>query len=226
MTASNGIIKGLGKAKKFKPQRCVKWLLSSNFCCDALHFIERFSYLYGIESVTNLLNHKCIRAKRLLELYFSIECSLKSLVISLSKDDETPSNAYKKARGKNHDLKKLFMECSDRAKNRVKFPKNPPSIFEDLSKLKIGIRYAQDIWLLKFNSDAKHIFLGEDIISKTIDNLEWEKNLQTNAEELQKLSELVLERFLKPYSMIMGTEMVSRDAELHKFVKELDNKKV
>jgi hypothetical protein len=205
-----------GKAKKYLPQRGVKHTISSNFLTDAFLFIERFDYLIVSESKVNRL----FRAKAIVDLIMSLECSLKSLIISLSKDSEKPFEAYQNARKVNHDIDKLFNECSKRAKNRFQIPKRP-CIFDDISALGIGSRYSLEIWLIRFNSDFKGIFLGKDLISRTIDNYNWGKNLRSEAVRFYKNASRALTRFLDPHAIRSGKRISIHNAELNQFVSEI-----
>ena len=103
----------LGLPKRHKPERAVKSVAAINFLTDGNLFIERFDMLSASESMEN----HYFSSKAFVDLSMSIECSLKSIIISLSPDDESPAEAYKKARTGSHKLNALYSEVEVRAKN-------------------------------------------------------------------------------------------------------------
>ena len=86
--------KALGVPSLHKPNRAVKGLVAHLFLADGFLFLKKFDTVKNSKS--DILYD--FRSKVVVDLYMSIECSLKSMVISLSKDDETPAEAYKQAR--------------------------------------------------------------------------------------------------------------------------------
>jgi hypothetical protein len=210
----------LGRAKKFKPPRSVKSIIASNFSRDAQLFIERFDILFASEG----RDDKWFRAKVLLDLIMSIECSLKSLFISLSKDDEKPSEAYREARRLSHNISLLFEKCSERAKNRLKLPAKPVNIFKDIESLGISIRYSHELWLIRFNDSVSGLFFEDGRISRTIDDPVWAKELRSVAVMFLKLSEDAEKRFLSPHRITVGNQLNLRSAEIQKFFNETKKK--
>ena len=105
--------------KNHKPERAVKSHLARNFYQDGNLFIERYDQVKFTDSMLK----RNFRAKCIVDLAMSIECSLKSMIISLSKDSEKPSKAYKRARKNGHNIDGLYKEMALRAKSRFKAPK-------------------------------------------------------------------------------------------------------
>jgi hypothetical protein len=60
------------------------------------------------------------KSKVYVDLVMAIECSLKSMIVTLSLKSETPEAAYLVARRCSHHLDKLYAEVQKRARNRVK----------------------------------------------------------------------------------------------------------
>lgn len=205
----------LNNPKTHKPERAVKSLLANSFYLDGNLFIERFDQVY----LTDSMEIQSFRAKAVVDLAMSIECSLKSLIISLSRDDELPKLAYQKARSSNHDLNKLHEEVKKRAKNRFKLPKKNSLVFESLIKLGIGSRYSHEIWLLRINKAAGSYFVGDDLISNTIDDLKWGKSVRKEAVAFNNLASNCNNKYLKKHSILTGGRFSSYHLALEKFLK-------
>lgn len=204
----------LGQAKKFNPSRSVKHSIASCFNTDANLFIEKYDCLIRH---TDSMQNRNFRSKAIIDLLMSIECSLKSMIISLSKDSEEPSNSYLKARKKGHNIVDLFDECSKRSKNKLRFMKKP-NIFVDVSRLGVDKRYSFEIWTLRLKSAEIDLFFGNDLVSKTIDNPIWAKDLRKLAIQLLKLSSKAIKKYLDPHSVLIGKKFSQRDNKLNKFL--------
>ncbi|EGR4314898.1 hypothetical protein DDN32_18270 [Vibrio cholerae] len=131
----------LGVPKEQKPQRAVKYLVASNFYSDGNLFIERFDHLKNTDSMEN----RSFRAKAVVDLAMSLECSLKCLVISLSADQESPEDAYLKARNLGHKLQKLYNEVKSREQSDIVIPPLDSAVFTSLNKLGVGSRYGYEV---------------------------------------------------------------------------------
>ncbi len=181
---------------------------------DGNLFIEKFDQVRNSDSMGN----RSFRAKTIVDLAMSIECSLKSIIISLSGDAESPIKAYKKARGIGHDLNKLHKEVKKRAKNRIKTPKKNEKVFDDLKQLGVGSRYSYEVWLLRFQSASGSFFLGEDLISKTVDDQNWETEVRNESVELLKLAQKSYEKYLSKHAILSGKKFASYDKALSEFL--------
>ncbi|STQ89307.1 hypothetical protein [Iodobacter fluviatilis] len=206
-----------GLPKKHKPKRAVKGLVARNFYIDGNLFIEKFDQVKNTES----MQMRNFRAKAIVDLTMSIECSLKSIILSLSKDNELPSDAYKKARKCSHNLDKLYAEAILRAKNRFLFPPKKQALFDDLKSLGVGSRYSYEIWSLQFNSQAGTIFLGENIISRTIDDIKWANNLRDVAVLLNNISNNCYYKFLSKHCTLYGNKNNTYEKHLNLFLDEI-----
>lgn len=216
MTLQSIIEKSLGMPKKHIPSRAVKAHLAQNFWSDGCLFIKRFDQLFDCP----LINHRDFRAKVVVDLIMSIECSLKSLIISLSKDSETPADAYKIARNNNHNLDKLFNEVNARAVRRLKIPRNARSVFSDLKLLGVKSRYSYEIWLLRFQAGSASLFLGENLISRTVDNNDWMLSVKKKASVLNKVASRALRRFMSKHGYLSGRRWTAYTQAMNQFIRD------
>lgn len=83
--------------------------ISGDFLSDSNQYLSRYDYL-----LEHTFTHVGTRSKLLIDLLFSMECSLKSLLFIESNDDEKIT--YKKAKRCSHNLIKLIDETN---KNQV-----------------------------------------------------------------------------------------------------------
>lgn len=216
MTLHERLNKALDVPKKHIPQRAVKSHLARNFWTDGNLFIDRFDQVRYCES----MGHWSFRAKAIVDLAMSMECSLKALIISLSKDSETPVRAYKKARSKGHKLDDLFAEASARAYRRLQLPKKNDMVFSDLRTLGVGSRYSYEIWLLRFHSGSGSLFLGDDVISKTVDDPEWAKEVRNEAVRLNHVASKAHSRFMAKHSILSGRKFAEYEREMNRFLRD------
>ena len=217
MSVKDVLNKALKIPKKHHPKRAVKSLVARNFYIDGNLFIESFDCSNNIHSMQN----RNFRAKAVVSLAMSIECSLKAIIISLSLDSESPTNAYKTSRGLSHNLEKLYNEVIVRAKKRVKLPKNNNQVFNDLKDLKVSSRYSFEVWLLRSQSPNKKFYLGQDIISKTIDSFEWLSKVRSEAVVLNNFANKCYKKYLDKHSILSGSKFKTYDAELKNFISSL-----
>jgi len=100
-------------------------------------------------------------SKIYIDLLMAIESDLKSLIISLSKKQETPEEAYTIARNRGHSIVQLFEEVEQRAKNRIKLleEKDKNEIINRASKIKVSNRYK----LISFLNIRSELGIDRDI---------------------------------------------------------------
>lgn len=116
----------------------LKYTLASHFWGDSNDFLWRVSILKDKRPHDS----NAYFAKIYVDLLMSAECALKSLIVSLSQDNETPEQAYMKARQYGHDLQKLYDEVKLRAKRRVKLLNSREvKILLKANTLKVNYRY-------------------------------------------------------------------------------------
>ena len=207
--------KTLSTPKTYNPKRAVKALVSQNFYTDGNLFIERFDQALTSEYMEN----RNFRAKIIVDLAMSIECSLKSLIFSLSKDNETPEVAYKIAiKNGGHNLTKLYDEVKKRAKHKFKLPKKNSEVFDNLTKLKVNSRYSFEILSLRFHPSTGGFFLGNDLITKTVDNRLWADEVRSEAVILNNLAAKCHSKFLQKHAILSGKKFAAYEKELAVFL--------
>jgi len=136
------------------------------------------------------------------DILMAIESDLKSLIISLSKKDETPEEAYLTARKCGHNLKKLYDNVELRAKNRLKLltSNEKKQIIGKFDKLRVSNRY-KIISLLKIRNEdpwSKIFGFGEFSSILDIDNIEKTEKI---ALKLHQIARISIERNSDPLSM-------------------------
>lgn len=199
----NDLMFAMGAPKVHRPNRAVKATVSQNFYTDGKLFVDRFDLINS----SDLMNKRGIRAKMFVDLAMSLECSLKSLIISLSKDDESPIDAYKKARSYSHNLDKLYKEVKERSKNRFKLPKKNAGLFIDLADLGISSRYSYELWMLRIQAEDRDLFLGNDLLSRTLDDYNWGIEVRNEAGRLNNCAVDCHSRFMSRHSILSGKRL-------------------
>lgn len=217
MTIQRILNAALGAPKKHNPKRAVKSLVARNFHTDGNLFIEAYDYLNAFDPMQN----RNFRAKAIVNLAMSIECSLKSLIISLSQDSETPISAYNIARNHSHKIEKLHSEVESRSKQRFKINKRNDTIFNDLKSLKVESRYSFEIWLLRTQAVKGKFFLGEDLVSRTIDSAAWALLVRNEAVMLNDLAKKCHSKYLSKHAILSGKKFSTYEIELKKFTDAL-----
>lgn len=199
--------------KNHKPERGVKSAVAANFYIDGNLFIERCDLVARSESMGN----RYFRAKCIVDLLMSIECSLKCFVISLSKDDETPTQAYKKARSCSHSLEKLYSEVELRARGRFRLDPKRQKIFDDLKALGVGSRYALEVWMLRVGSQSVPS-VDQGLVSRTIDDGTWSNEVRKVAVQLNNAANRCRMRFLADHGTLTGKRFNAYDQALATFL--------
>jgi hypothetical protein len=140
--------------------------IADYFLSDARDFLDRYKLLE--ENAT----HIGLRSKLLVELIFSIECALKSLIFIESKESE--KETYKKAKKQGHDINKL-VACLE-PDSREQFSR---IMTVDLSQYEVYCRYQ-----LESQIDFREPVgvLGEKYYS-TIADFTWLDNIYKNISE-------------------------------------------
>lgn len=202
--------------KKHKPERGVKSAVAANFCIDGTLFIERCDLVAKSESMDN----RYFRAKYIVDFLMSIECSLKCFVISLSKDNETPTQAYKKARNCSHSLDKLYAEVELRAKGRFRLDPKPQQIFDDLKVLGVGSRYALEVWMLRVGSQNLPS-VDRGLVSRTIDDEQWANEVRKVAVQLNNAANRCRMRFLAEHGTLTGKRVNAYAQALATFLSQV-----
>lgn len=137
------------------------------FLTDSSNYLARYDAL--IEAFTDIST----RSKILVDLLFSFECSLKSLIFLRSGDDE--KKTYKKIR--THDLNKLLSQINTAQIQHIA----DFIINEKLDDISVGVRYTLEA-NIKFR---EHNVLGQKY-HDTIASYPWINEVYKKAKELNE----------------------------------------
>jgi hypothetical protein len=161
-----GLIKQL--VGKFYLETQVKCWISRHYLRDAHEWIRAYNILN--DNDPDYLA-KSFEAKKVICLRFSLECSLKSLIMSLSKRAESANGAYGVLRRHLHNLNALYQECLSRARGRYRII--TPSFTSKLVKianLGVGIRYDLDLMTAYRRQSPREKILVDGPVSEVILN--------------------------------------------------------
>lgn len=135
-------------------------------------------------------------SKIYVDILLSIECNLKSLIVTLSKKDESPEECFKQARKRNHRINELYQEVAKRAKGRVKILSK--SFEKELlnNSIKIGISNRYRIRTLEqIISDGIPRYFGEGVYSNLMTE-EYLDVIRTIADELNTITRKINSKYL------------------------------
>ena len=164
----------------FNKKMVVKMKIANSF----LHDSDAWLRIY--EELHKHYRGVSFEAKKFVILKFSVECSLKSLIVSFSKKNELPEAVYKKIRRYGHNIVRLYEECNMRSNHRYKlFSKSFASSISLINRFGVEIRYDLDFtkW---FRNQKWHRGIG-DVSSIVIEN-EFRKRFLNEAKKLNKLA--------------------------------------
>lgn len=158
------------KLPKYNSEKFLKATIADSMFKDANQFLWRVHFLLRTSDLTD----RNWYSKIYVDLLMSIESDLKGLIICLSKDSESPEEAYRVARKKGHDIKLLYNEVESRAKNRLKLLpiKTKEKLLNDFTTLNVNNRYdlvtfydiRNDMEKLNFKDNSIKVLLGEESI--------------------------------------------------------------
>lgn len=141
--------------------------ISDFFLTDSSNYLARYNALIGVFTDIS------VRSKILVDLLFSFECSLKSLLFLRSNSDE--KTTYKSIR--THNLKNLLSELdTSRFQDVADFIIN-----EELDDISVGVRYTLEA-NIKFRENG---VLGSKYYD-TIASYDWIDKVYQKANELNK----------------------------------------
>ena len=186
------------KLPPYRPEQYVKRTVAVSFWKDSNDLLWRatiFSREIGHDTLST-------KAKTYVDLIMAIECSLKSLIISLSLKDETPEAAYLVARSCSHNLDKLYQVVKIRAKNRIKLlDRSAEEVIQKANGLGVGYRY--DVTAFMFLSQENWFDRSRrsGVVSSII-NHEFIGKLNVVAHKLNKLSGDTVKKYLGNYARV------------------------
>jgi hypothetical protein len=190
--------KKLLKLPPFKPELYVKRTVSASFWKDSNDLLWRaniFQRQIGHDTLST-------KAKTYVDIVMAIECSLKSLIVSLSRESETPEEAYLVARSCSHHLDRLYAEVRVRAKNRVRLlTPDKERIIIKANSLGVGYRYDVTAFMFLSREDWVDRSQKKGLVSSVI-NHDFINQLNVAAHELNTLSNKTLDKCLGWYARV------------------------
>lgn len=205
------------KLPPYRPDLYVKRTVAVSFWKDSNDLLWRatiFSREIGHDTLST-------KAKTYVDLIMAIECSLKSLIISLSLKGETPEAAYLVARRCSHNLDKLYQEVKIRAKNRIKMlDRSAEEIIQKANGLGVGYRY--DVTAFMFLSQENWFDRNRRSgVVSSIMNHDFIEKLNVVAHKLNKLSGDTVKKYLGMYARVNTKRWEETDARHSLFLTNL-----
>ena len=205
---------------KFNADRFIKSTIAGSMKQDAQDFIWRVDCIkqnmeYGGYSFFS---------KIYVDLLMAIESDLKCLIISLSKRDEKPEDAYIAARSKSHNISKLYAEVETRAKNRLKLlnSKDKEEIIYASTYIRVSNRYHLFSLLQIREEDPINRDFGYGEYSSLL-SLEYINELERITFSLHEVTLSAMDRFLVPV-MMSGCNISNYGDRLKEFKLKMDKK--
>ncbi|KAB2877535.1 hypothetical protein F9K33_16240 [bacterium] len=159
-------MKSIG-VKPFNVDRYLKARLAQYFLLDSQDFFHRIQIL----NKSPRFSPNTFTPKTLVDTIMCVECALKSIIISLSRSNEKPENAYLAARRCGHIIDRLLTEASRRSFHRVSFlSKREIQILLQLKNIGVEGRYAYEIANKMQQEDPLLRFLREGAVTKLLNS--------------------------------------------------------
>ena len=197
----------------FNAERQLKATLATTMYTDANDFLLRTNILLkDIE----LLSYAYL-SKIYVDILMSIESNLKTLIIILSKNDETPENVYKEARKHSHKIADLYNEVENRAFRRIKLlsEKNKNELLNNAIKITVNNRYRL-VTLTQIRSEGINTDWGLGEYSNLI-NYEYIRELQKTAFMIHEITNKASGKYLDRMGM-KGTNIEKFDDRFQEFL--------
>ncbi len=152
---------------KFYLEPQVKSQISRYYLRDAYEWVRIYRNLMSESEYYS----KSFEAKKFVCLRFALECSLKSLIMSLSNNKESASDSYKSLRNHQHDLTGLAKECISRAGRKHKIISPAFMIgLAKIDKLGVGIRYDLDFKTAYKKQTIRELFVDGPVSGVVLDD--------------------------------------------------------
>ncbi|HOQ12299.1 MAG: hypothetical protein BWY23_01373 [Spirochaetes bacterium ADurb.Bin218] len=207
------------KKYKFDPEMSLKHFISSSYLKDSNEFLWMVEHLKDSE----FMNSMSFRCKVFTLILFSVECSLKSLVISSSTYTQKAEILYTK--NKSHDVVKLFKNVQQQLYGKIKFiNKNELKLLEDAHKLGVNVRYNIDVNYISFYSSFIEKIYGTDLLESTVGG-EWLVDFWGLSKKLFTIADKSHKRYLSKYSMLTGVHIENHDKRINEFAINIGLKK-
>lgn len=160
-------------------------------------------------------------SKIFVDILMSFECSLKSLIISLSKSDESPEQAYKEARGCGHKIGKLCKKVQGRSYNRLEFVSSKEeNMLHEAGDIGIFVRYESDALKLKIGVQDDRLFSKPNSMDKTIRSEEWICTMLDLSYKLSAIAHESGSRYMARYLNTTGTDREKGNQRLKQFIED------
>ncbi len=144
---------------------------------------------------------KAFLAKVYVDILMSIESSLKSLIVCLSKKEESPEDAYITARKQNHNIIKLYQQVEIRSKRRIKMlSKKDINIITKGITLNVSNRYKLITELMLLEEDWIDRELNQGAVSSIL-NFDFINDLRIVAFLLHEISHRAIEKYCAQKAM-------------------------
>lgn len=197
----------------FNANRQLKRTIASSMYIDANDFLTRVRYLRSDQDLISF----SYDSKILVDLLMAAESDLKSIIVSLSRKNESPEDAYLVARNAGHNISRLYSVVESRAFRRLKLlsEKDKKMLLLFYSSFRVSNRY-KIITLLKLKKEDpvfRQLRLGE--ISKLLT----EKSIQELhgvVFRLHVLANSALKRYTD-YPAMIGTNVKKLHHRMEQF---------
>jgi len=193
----------------------IKRAMSSCFYQDGVDLLELV--LQGDRSTRA---HRSYQAKLFVNLRMAIECFLKSMIISLSDQSETPEQAYNCAKKSGHDLVTLLNKVRDRTKGKTPLiRKSTKLLVRDLDRLGVGLRYKADVTAALLAESFYESVSMTGQFSSTVGSIDWLRKVLEHSRYLsEKTLKIHSSRFSRHKAML-GTDRGPYENRLIAFMK-------
>ena len=198
--------------------RTIKATVANSYWNDAYGLWYRAEFC--INPKLGFEHDRRIRAKILVDLIMSCECSLKCLIFALSKKDETPESLYKKCTRKwGHNLTKLLGQARKRAVSKLKFPADKK--LEKMLKtdeLGVFVRYSIEQFFLIKEYSLKGLPYSDPLIKKACSE-EWIRSFLKESKELFCVAQTANTRYTNRHLSYLSNKSCQK--RLKKFYSEI-----
>lgn len=204
----------------FNADRQLKSQITRSMVLDGHEFLIRADLLVAKPYVRS----SSYLSKIYVDLLMSIESSLKSLIISLSKKNETPEDCYTIARKKGHRINDLYSEVEMRAFRRIKLLslKDKNELLNNSIKIKVSNRY-KIVTMTDLKSDGLGRLWGDGIYTKLLDHSYILHRLRNIAQQLHIIARDAEKKYMDMIA-IKGQNAGKTSARFELFYKNLSGR--
>lgn len=204
----------------YSPDRHMKAHIASAYLQDSNDFLWRV----GAARQHHEIGVTSFRAKTCVDLIISVECSLKSLIVALSRKWESAEDAYLTARKLSHHLEKLEKEARTRAKHKVAINWEDAKFLHDAAQLGVKVRYWSDITIIDFMERHVSKPFMPNFIDNTIRDEEWLEKFYILAHDIKQSASVTLKRYFKGSGIMLGSELGNWEGRFQSFIKTIGYK--